>query len=375
MRRRGLSAAGQWLLVFFSTALMANAAAPAAAPAGVPAGVKVNARGDGWAFADDRGMTLYTFDRDEGTPGFSSCAEDCAQHWPPFVAAPGATPVGDWTLIPRAAETKQWAFRGRPLYRFSHDDAPGAAFGDGTDGQWHIAFKPIPTPREIAHGRTLLGAVLTDLRGRTLYTSSRTCDARCQKTWDPITAPSLANGFGDWSIVTLDSGLRQWAYKGQPLFRRPATDIKPGETSGHGEPGWVVLVLEPAPPLPAWATIQPSDAGELIANEQGRTVYAHDVTVRRRRLFLPPGTCTSDDCVDAQWQPLLAAADAKPQGNWTVVVRPDGKRQWAYKGQRLFLNTTDRKPGDFKGIRFGGDRTWSAIMRNGEPMQGVSVGG
>jgi predicted lipoprotein with Yx(FWY)xxD motif len=283
--------------------------------------------------------------------------------------------VGEWTLITRADLSLQWAFRGRPLYRYSRDDVSGAAFGDGTDGQWRVAFKPMATPREIGLGRTILGSVLTDIRGLTLYSSKVECDARCQKTWEPIAAPALANAFGDWTIVTLESGFRQWAYRGQPLFHRPAADIKPGEMSGHEQPGWAVLVLEPAPPLPSWATIQPSDAGELVANEQGRTVYAHDVTSRRRRLSQPAGACATEDCVDAQWAPLLAAADAKPVGHWTVVVHPDGTRQWAYKGQRLFLNSSDRKPGDFKGIRFGGDRTWSAIMRSGEPMQGVSVGG
>ena len=53
----------------------------------------------------------------------------------------------------------------------------------------------------------------------------------------------------------------------------------------------------------------------------------------------------------------------------------DGKLQWTYKGNKLYTNVLDTRPGDFKGIRFGGDRSWSAIMRDGEPMQGVSVGG
>ncbi|MFO1426247.1 MAG: hypothetical protein U1F11_04610 [Steroidobacteraceae bacterium] len=159
------------------------------------------------------------------------------------------------------------------------------------------------------------------------------------------------------------------------LYRRPGDDIRPGEISGQGAKGWTVMVLEPAPPLPSWATIQHSDAGDLIATQDGRTVYAHDVSTRRRRAFVPAGACTSDDCVDAEWVPLLAAADARAIGSWTLVVRKDGRRQWAYKGQRVYTNAADRRAGEFKGLRFGGDRTWAAIMRSGEPMQGVSVGG
>jgi hypothetical protein len=42
---------------------------------------------------------------------------------------------------------------------------------------------------------------------------------------------------------------------------------------------------------------------------------------------------------------------------------------------RLFTNDLDERPGDFWGIRFGGDRWWQTIMRSGLPMQGTDVGG
>jgi predicted lipoprotein with Yx(FWY)xxD motif len=351
-------------------------ASAANAPANLPTGVQARPRGDGWLFADAKGMTLYSFDRDEGTPGQSSCKAECATTWPPLVAPATAKPLGDWSLVARDDQSLQWAFRGRPLYFYSLDAFPGATFGDGVETLWHVAFQPIATPREIGIGRTVLGQVLTDIRGRTLYSSSAVCKDDCLKTWEPVAAPALAHGFADWSIVTRDSGLRQWAYKGQSLYRRPGLDIKPGEISGHGARGWQVLLLEPAPPLPPWATIQSSDAGELIANKDGITIYSHGLNARgRRRLTVRPPGCDVDDCVDAQWLPFIAAPDAEPVGSWSLVKLSDGKLQWSYKGQKLFTNVLDKKPGDFKGIRFGGDRSWSAIMRSGEPMQGVSVGG
>jgi predicted lipoprotein with Yx(FWY)xxD motif len=136
------------------------------------------------------------------------------------------------------------------------------------------------------------------------------------------------------------------------------------------------MVLEPLMSLPPWATIQASDAGELVANNQGFTVYAHDASGgSRRRYGVLATSCAVGGCLDAQWRPFIAAPDAKAVGSWTLVALPDGKKQWAYKGQMIFTNGLDNRPGDFKGIRFGGDRTWSAIMRSGEPMQGVSVGG
>ena len=57
--------------------------------------------------------------------------------------------------------------------------------------------------------------------------------------------------------------------------------------------------------------------------------------------------CT-DDCLKT-WLPLLASADAKPEGDWTLVDRPDGSRQWAWKGNPLYTYAKDEKPGDALG--------------------------
>ena len=149
-----------------------------------------------------------------------------------------------------------------------------------------------------------------------------------------------------------------------------------GETFGHGVDGWQAIVLEPAPPLPSWATIQPSDAGELIANKQGITVYSFGANARGSRVYRGPGVkCPDGTCIDAQWKPFYASPSDKPIGSWGIARLESGKLQWTYKGMKLYTNVLDEKPGDFKGIRFGGDRSWSAIMRSGEPMQGVTVGG
>lgn len=362
--------------------LTAAAADAAPGPGALVPGVTAKSRGDGWVFADERGMTLYTFDRDEGKPGTSACVGPCATAWPPLAAPADLAPPPGWAKVTRDDGSLQWAYRGWPLYRYAADAFPGATFGDGVETVWHLAFRPIPLPREIRIGQTALGNVLTDTRGLTLYASADdkpgkapACERSCLKSWQPVTAPWLAQAFGEWSAVVRGDGTRQWAFKGQPLYLRPVGDFAPGEITGNGVDGWKAVVLEPAPPLPPWATVQASDAGELIANPQGLTVYSHGTNARGRRLNQVNVKCPDGTCIDAQWVPFLAEAGSKPIGSWTVVDLPDGKKQWAYKGQKLYTNSLDQKPGEFKGIRFGGDRSWSAIMRNGEPMQGVSVGG
>jgi predicted lipoprotein with Yx(FWY)xxD motif len=90
----------------------------------------------GKVLADAKGMTLYTFDKDQ--KGKSNCAGQCAEYWPPAKAATDAKPAGDLTLIKRADGTMQWADDGRPLYTFVKDKAPGDVTGDGFKGVWHV---------------------------------------------------------------------------------------------------------------------------------------------------------------------------------------------------------------------------------------------
>ena len=54
------------------------------------------------------------------------------------------------------------------------------------------------------------------------------------------------------------------------------------------------------------------------------------------------------------WPPLAAAADAKAEGEWTVVDRTDGTKMWAYDGHPLYTFVEDKAPGDVKGDGKGG---------------------
>ncbi|MCC7325461.1 MAG: hypothetical protein IT521_01475 [Burkholderiales bacterium] len=60
----------------------------------------------------------------------------------------------------------------------------------------------------------------------------------------------------------------------------------------------------------------------------------------------------------ANWPPLMAGADAKASGDWTVVTRDDGSKQWAYKGKLLYAWIKDTKAGDMTGDNF--NNVWHA---------------
>jgi predicted lipoprotein with Yx(FWY)xxD motif len=85
------------------------------------------------------GMTLYTFDKDTAGGGKSVCNGPCAASWPPLLAAADAKARGDFSIITRDDGTKQWAYKGKPLYLWVKDSKPGDRTGDGFNNAWRLA--------------------------------------------------------------------------------------------------------------------------------------------------------------------------------------------------------------------------------------------
>lgn len=117
---------------------LAIAAAPLAttAFAADPAATADTAKGK--TLVDAKGMTLYTFAKDGD--GKSACNGPCATNWPPLKADASAKAMGAWTVVTRDDGSKQWAYKGKPLYTWAKDTKPGDTTGDGfLDGAWHVA--------------------------------------------------------------------------------------------------------------------------------------------------------------------------------------------------------------------------------------------
>ncbi len=92
----------------------------------------------GKVLTDAKGMTLYTFDKDAG--GKSACNGPCASNWPPLMASADAKAGDGYTVLARDDGSKQWAYKGKPLYTWKNDKKPGDITGDGfLQGAWHIA--------------------------------------------------------------------------------------------------------------------------------------------------------------------------------------------------------------------------------------------
>ena len=138
---------------------------------------------------------------------------------------------------------------------------------------------------------------------------------------------------------------------------------------------WEEHFEEPMPP--GFQVVQTELDGPVFADAEGRTFYTwpqKDLrnggtgdrqggvsnctdTVQRTSAGLmspyPPGLVLPDldsrpSCVEA-WPPVLADEDAEPVGEWDIIDREDGTRQWTHDGYPLYRSAFDKKKGDVLG--------------------------
>ena len=123
------------LTLVASAALLAAGAATGMTHA-ARAVVTVRTTGLGKVLADQRGRTLYLFEKDKR--GISACSGSCASFWPPLLTTgkprvgPGIKPSLLGTTR-RSDGRAQVTYGGHPLYRFSLDARPGQTKGEGLD--------------------------------------------------------------------------------------------------------------------------------------------------------------------------------------------------------------------------------------------------
>jgi predicted lipoprotein with Yx(FWY)xxD motif len=101
--------------------------------------------------------------------------------------------------------------------------------------------------------------------------------------------------------------------------------------------------------LAACAAMSSAPAGVsdgVLVGPNKMTLYTFDRDAAGSGKSVCNGPCATN------WPPLMAAADASASGDWSIVVRDDGGRQWAYKGKPVYYWVKDQKPGDRTGDGF-----------------------
>lgn len=89
---------------------------------------------------DSNKRTIYVFDKDKTQE--SNCYNDCAIHWPPIKATQSNLKYKETNRIQRKDGIIQLTYKGKPLYYFFKDNAPGDIKGDGLGNVWHVITNP-----------------------------------------------------------------------------------------------------------------------------------------------------------------------------------------------------------------------------------------
>jgi len=96
-------------------------------------------------------------------------------------------------------------------------------------------------------------------------------------------------------------------------------------------------------------------SGGVMVNSAGMTLYTFDKDPAGAGKSACNGPCA------ANWPPLKAGAGDMASGDFSIVTRDDGSRQWAHKGKPLYLWSKDQKPGDMNGNGF--NKVWHVIKQ------------
>jgi predicted lipoprotein with Yx(FWY)xxD motif len=126
--------------LFAVAAALVSVSAGALAPADeLPKPLKHRKAGDlGTILTGPNGMTLYTYANDK--EGKSVCSGVCAENWPPLRPEANApAPTAPLSVITRDDGTKQYAWKGKPLYYWKNDRKVGDTGGHKFRDVWFVA--------------------------------------------------------------------------------------------------------------------------------------------------------------------------------------------------------------------------------------------
>ena len=100
----------------------------------------------------------------------------------------------------------------------------------------------------------------------------------------------------------------------------------------------------------AMASTPAKVADGVLVGPNGMTLYTFDKDVADSGKSACNGPCATN------WPPFMATATDQAAGDYTVITRDDGTKQWAVKGKPVYFWVKDAKPGDKTGD--GVNKVW-----------------
>jgi predicted lipoprotein with Yx(FWY)xxD motif len=306
------------------------------------------------------------------------------------VASENSKPVAKWTVVERADGKKQWAYDNWPLYTSALDKEPGDVLGgsalgiESEAGALRLPVGPDPNvPPQFAVRTTMSGRLVTLDDHWSVYSYDRdarnksNCSGSCLDGWTPILAGAYARPVGEWNTFERSPGVRQWAFRGMPVYRYQS-DPKIDAMDGSDVPGWHNIYTQPAPQPPKGFTFKDTMIGVVLGDIQGRTIYRYrctDDAVDQLSCDYPEapqvyrlaicGGGDADQCLRA-FPYVLAPAGARSDNKvWTALWinpntgksatanEPGAVHVWAFRGRPVYT---------FAGARGYGDKKPSDIL-------------
>jgi predicted lipoprotein with Yx(FWY)xxD motif len=125
---------------------------------------------------------------------------------------------------------------------------------------------------------------------------------------------------------------------------------------------WFALAQDALPPD---VGVVEMGAGRLFVDQQGFTLYTY------KRDGEQPGASVCIDACATAWPPVIAAEGATPVGEWAVIQRPDGARQWAHQAMPVYRYAKDTHPGATSGEKASG--FWDVLFEPVATPPGISI--
>jgi predicted lipoprotein with Yx(FWY)xxD motif len=159
----------------------------------------------------------------------------------------------------------------------------------------------------------------------------------CVAMWPPVIAPNDAKPVDKWTVIARQDGSKQWAYDGQALYTsvldRAAGDVLGGTNRDQLKQMAGRYPVGPPPQIPPGFTVVTTFNGRLLVNSEGYSVYASDQDA--------PDKSNCRGSCEQSWAPVKAPALAQSGGEWSIVERAPGVRQWAFRKKPLYTHTRD----------------------------------
>ena len=281
-------------MIFVSAAITAEELVEQYVSVPMPPGFQVESTElEGPVFADANGRTIYTWPSHKQRNGYSgetqgnpACYDEvltvtaglmspyppgillpeldsrpsCTDLWPPVFADEDARALDNWTIIDRKDGSRQWAYDEQPLYTSVRDSEAGDVLGGTTrryGGDSPANRIPLAPPSKVPPGfavkTTTVGRLLTNDNNYSVYayeadrSDASLCDLECTRTWKPVPAPALARATGEWSTLERSPGVRQWVFRGKPLYTY-VLDQHSWSQEGSDVDGWSNVYTQMAHP-------------------------------------------------------------------------------------------------------------------------------